>query len=260
MARRSGVAEAYITVDQLQQDTELDPSESGYYASNVIGRENVLKANYRLVDKANNFSEAWPAVALEAVPEGDTTFGNGSVTFYGRYNGQSASDGREPLPTKYAAQFDVGASAPEVLVWRETDAQAVPVTCGTAPSWYPLEHSNRTGQGPGVSGLLIVDDDGLADFIKPVDALPVATQAVGFDFIHYLPGEPVNLPTRQSRGWLRMNLQHDDTVYGAGNFGQAAVVTTERTAGRFQTGATATPMDSSCSGADLAVDTSGRAQ
>jgi len=93
-------------------------------------------------------------VALEAVPDGDSTFANGSVTFYGRYNGQSASDGREPLPTKYAAPFELNATEPEVFVWRESDAQASPIACGSTPSWYPLEHSNRSGQGPGISGLL----------------------------------------------------------------------------------------------------------
>lgn len=249
ITHREGVAQAYVTVDHIQQETSLTPANSGYYSDTVIGRENAFTGHYRLIEPINNFAQRYPAVAIEAVPEGATTFGDGSVTFYGRYNGTSAVDGREPLPTAHAARFDFSDSNVNSLyVWREADTSASPVACDQAPSWYPLRHDQDV--------LVEVDSAGRSDFVEPNDAFPVATQRVDLE----QDASPPDLPMTYTSGWLRMIMQHDETAYGPGKFGQSWVSSAHAQTGRYQAGATALALDTSCDGSTTSVGVEGRAQ
>lgn len=250
ITHRQDVAQAYVTVDHILQETSLTPANSGYYSDTVIGRDNAFTGHYRLIDIFNNFAQRFPAVSIEATPQGDPTFVDGSTTFYGRYNGTSAADGREPLPTAHAARFDLsGDQVSSLYVWREADGSASPVACDQAPSWYPLRHNDK-------NALVEVDSAGRSDFVEPTDAFPVATQRVDLE----MNASPPNLPMSYTSGWLRMILQHDDTAYGAGDFGQSWVSSTQAQVGRYQAGATALALDTSCSGSDISVSVEGRAQ
>lgn len=243
------VAQMYITVDQIQNDTDLTPADAGYYSGTVLGESNILSARYELIDPVNNFSETLPAVAIEA---SGSYFGDGSRTFYGRYNSADGSDGREPLPTTWAAPFQLDdGSLNEVLVWREANASAAPFACSDSPGWFPLQHAGNANP------LVSVDDDGASDFVTPKDALPLATQRLA---MAQSPGPP-NIPVSSDAGWLRMNLQHAKTVYGTAPHGQAWVITLRSQAGRFQTGQDALALDRSCQAFSLlAVPVTGRAQ
>lgn len=131
------IARGYVTVDTVNACTSfsLSPANWAGYAP-FITNQNVLWGDYFYVRPENNFACGANLVHIEACP---TCFKPGGHTFYGRYNGASAADAREPLPTTFEASFASGVSGTSLVVWRETDASASPFTCGLAPSWSPLD-------------------------------------------------------------------------------------------------------------------------
>ena len=139
------VARGYVTIDANDQCTLLFPSDTGYF--NVPGptsRRNVLAGDLSLrhppLGAGPGYKLAFPAVAIEAVPEGQQV--PGGRTFYGRYVNGSGTDGREPLPTIFEPRaLDGGAffGGTTLFVWRETVAGTpADTSCGSSPLWAPL--------------------------------------------------------------------------------------------------------------------------
>ena len=136
------VARGYVTIDANDQCTLFFPSDNGYF--NVPGptsRRNVLAGDLSLRRAGAGYSFAFPAVPIEAVPEGQQV--PGGRTFYGRYVNGSGADGREPLPTIFEPRsIDGGAfsDSTTLFVWRETVAgNPTDVSCGSSPPWAPLQ-------------------------------------------------------------------------------------------------------------------------
>ena len=132
--RSNQVARGYVTVDVVTGCTVLNPTSAGYFTG-VASNANVLAGEVMIVDSAVNTMWSYPLVHLEAV-----TVPPGSPSFYGRYVGDNGSDGREPLPSAYAARF-AGPNpgrATRLLVWREAPSTPAPVSCAAGPAWEPL--------------------------------------------------------------------------------------------------------------------------
>lgn len=188
-AHGDNVARGYLTVDAVDQCSVLFPSDPGY--STILADDNAVVADVVMVS-ASGIETAIEAVPLEADP---TVFSAGDTTFYGRYNGLSADDAREPLPTTFSSGFRQG---DRLIVWRETSSSTAAFTCGTLPPWYPLGAVNGSGAGP-----LFAMTAGGAIVPLPSDSFPLATQLVGSN----------ELPLPQTlRGRLYANLQSGATA------------------------------------------------
>lgn len=221
------IARGYITVDNVNQCSVEFPSNPGYFggANPIASQENVLWGDWFLADPANNFSQGFNAVHIEA---GST----GPHTFYGRYtiaNGEGpAVDGREPLPTTVAGRFvqdGIAFDQTQHLIWREGGPEDGAVACGGRPAWFPLGFTNLTGGGPvivfdemenpftptpqtGPSNPLPPDQIAI-NLPNEVNALVIGNVAGG-DVVPQL--EDGGFPF----GWVYYNLQSDatDSTYG----------------------------------------------
>jgi hypothetical protein len=236
----AGNSEGYITVDSVTACTDFTPADSDFYS--ILAFENVLTGDFSLIDQANNSQASFPAVSIEAAEPG--IFSAGDVTFYGRYNGQNASDRREPLPTTYMPRLLNGGTYDNtsLLVWRETNASASRFACDTTPTWFPLDLTNTSGQDN--QAVIEISNSGVGTALASQPSIPLATQSL----------DSAGLGLRESFSSLWMNLQHSQTVYaGSGNnrFGQAWVGSISQSSGRFADGIGAPALDSSCTNADF---------
>jgi hypothetical protein len=130
------VARGYVTVDVSSGCSSLDPTSEGYFGAGGIALDdNVLTGDVWVVDLTADSGFAYPVVHLEA-----GSIPSGSPSFYARYVGDTAVDGREPLPSRFATRFDVADSsaATQLMIWRESGTPSVPVACGSDPAWAPL--------------------------------------------------------------------------------------------------------------------------
>jgi hypothetical protein len=142
------LARGYITVDTVNHCSESFPSDPGYFAPNGSGTatdQNVLWGNWQIVNAAQGFAEGSGMVAIEADGSNPATSTPGRYTFYGRYDGWTAVDHREPLATTFAAQFANGGGfdgGTDLLVWRDAkvaqQAFSCPATVNTNPAWFPM--------------------------------------------------------------------------------------------------------------------------
>jgi hypothetical protein len=140
--RDNDVARGYVTVDANGACSLMFPSTAGYFSpAGPATRRNVLAGDLTLLRPDAEHAISFPAVALEAMPEGQPV--PGGRTFYGRYtSGSGDDDGREPLPGVFTPRylgggaFDAGT---DFFVWRETTSSAATgVSCGQEPAWAPL--------------------------------------------------------------------------------------------------------------------------
>lgn len=237
--RSAGIAVGYVTVDNVSACSILNPTDFGYYL-NIIESEDRLLGKFELFDPSNNSASAFTAVAIERAD--GNLFMPGDNTFYGRHAGGSTAGEREPLPTAYAADINgpVNPSQVDLLVWREVGPASNPVTCGTAPTWFPLDQSNTEGYR--MARNFTIDRNGRGRDLFETngpnvfpDSVQRVTLADAFT--------NVNLP---SGGSVFLNLQHSQSVSGTG-FGQAWVGVIHREAGRFETSSEARPLDDGCS-------------
>jgi hypothetical protein len=102
----------YITADVVGAcNKDLPDSDAISYFGPVVGVQtaNVLIGDLIYLDKTNDFSEAEPAVHLEATSGllGSTrsTFSGNEISFYHRYHGGVTASPREPLPTAWALRY-----------------------------------------------------------------------------------------------------------------------------------------------------------
>jgi len=120
----SGPAWMYITVDVVETCNKLFPDQIEYWGIDEARYDNVLIGDVQWVDSVNRFSEAAPAVHIEADTElheiatenpGLDGLGTGlPVSFYSRYtNYLGVSDWREPLPTAWAFRY-IGAGSANI--------------------------------------------------------------------------------------------------------------------------------------------------
>jgi hypothetical protein len=140
------IARGYITIDTVNNCTQRFPNDPNYI-TNDITFQNVLVGDSFYVSLTKNRAVAQPLVPIAAsftAPDTNTpTF----YTFYGRYDGWSSSDRRQPTATNFAGRY-INAGSPQglnfmnqgtqAIVWRDSKIVQNPFTCGSNPSWYPL--------------------------------------------------------------------------------------------------------------------------
>jgi hypothetical protein len=197
------IARGYVTVDTVNFCTKDFPSDGPYLGA--ITHQNVMFGEYSYFTPGQDLSYGDSLVAIAGAPVGDPHFAPGAYSFYGRFNGFTASDRREPLSTNFAARFVApkdfktpekarrrSALPPstELIVWRDTKVANVSgFACGTTPAWYPLGYEQVLAfdeqENPEAPGF-------------PSSPFPAATQRVTLS--------TVGFPLTTSSGWLYLNL------------------------------------------------------
>jgi hypothetical protein len=232
--QKDNILRGYITVDTVNSCNLFFPSDWAFYAP-FITNQNVLWGDVFYVNPAQNFAQGDTVVHIEACP---TCFVPGDHTFYGRYNGNSAADAREALPTTMAARFVNGGGfdgGTDYLVWREANAAASGYSCTLQGpgSWYPLESTQ----------IVIFDEEE-----QPVTSEqcpsgdPTCSQTI------LIPNEAnrvdvaADLLSPFNFGWAYLNLQHPDTAY-PDPFAQMWLTATMDAEGRFSVGFSGIQLD-----------------
>ncbi len=236
------IARGYVTVDTVSTCDIFFPGDWATYGPTLTD-QNVLWGDWFLVNTGENFAQGDMLVHIESCP---TCFVPGDHTFYGRYNGATADDGREPLPTSWATRylnggpFDGGTS---LLIWRETDSTTQPYSCTLdgPHNWYPLD----TAQ------VLIFDEaeQPVEEEVCPGDpTCPFEVQIVN-------AAQRIDVETGLLSpfdfGWVFLNLQHTDLldVYGDDD-AQSWVIVTMDALGRFSVGFDVLQLDNANDPAD----------
>lgn len=125
-------AMGYATIDVVGACNAVLPIDASYFTSE-IRYDNVLMGDYLQVDGANDFAQGNPMVHIRAIPEGGDRSTRKATnfrrTFYSRLQPSASrtSDGRQPLPSTFAARWIAGGGADfETFykVWREVDTAA----------------------------------------------------------------------------------------------------------------------------------------
>lgn len=191
------IARGYVTVDVVNRcDKVSNPSLTGYFApggTGIASNANVLIGGALMLDPTKKSAIAVPVAHLtvpaKEIPEG-------VQTFYGRYVGKTALDGRTALGSEFAAQYYAGtddALAPRataLFVWRDTQSPAADrFACQARPTWYPLA----------VTAITAVDLAGTPSVLPlPSSPLPLAANRIR------LGSSDLALP--YDEGWLYLDL------------------------------------------------------
>jgi hypothetical protein len=234
--KKDGILRGYVTVDTVNACNLFDPSSFASYAA-FLTNQNVLWGDWFIVNPDNNSASGDDTVNIEASA---TAFVPGDHTFYGRYNGATAADDREPLPTTWAARYVNGGGfdgGTDFLIWREGNSSAAPYSCtlqGPA-SWYPLPSTQIAifdeEEQPVTSATCPSGDPTCTTTItipNETQRVDVATDLLSpFDF-----------------GWAYLNLQHNKIIGAyADPFAQSWVAVNMSAEGRYEVGYPGTALD-----------------
>ncbi len=192
----------FVTVDVVQQCSQLVPTDPGYFlpgGTGVAALHNVLTGEVLQVDPTNNFMQADTLVPIEASAShpltSSPTPGLVKPTFYGALlpTPGSAADHREPLPSRWLVPYRGQPDSPPALeVWREPDGPVTPFNPNTIDPVAP-----------------ILLTEALPFNSEEVPATPFADDALPWPSGRYTlndPGTP--LPHRQ--GWILLDLSNPD--------------------------------------------------
>jgi hypothetical protein len=256
-----GHVRGYITVDNVNTCSLEFPSAPGYFLDGGLGiasNRNQLLGDYFFVNPEQAFAQGESMVHIEAcdtlvVGQGtdECPYVAGDYTFYGRYVGALASDGREPLATMFCGRLLNGGSfsgGTELVVWRDSKTVATTGhTCGFDEPWFPLGQADFVAldEQENCADLCFRGDNvsppiGGADTCFPLETQRVSLNGPG------VPngGAPINHPFTFG-GWL-LNL---NTTVAGGLFNptaQAWVVEIHSASGLFSVGYDAAQLDSAC--------------
>jgi hypothetical protein len=248
------IARGYVTVDTVNNCSLRFPGDAGYFASGGTGdatNQNVLWGDYVFVFDRAGTGEGGPLVHIEADATNPATSTPGRYTFYGRYDGWTAADNREPLATNFATRFMNGGAftgGTALIVWRDSKVNqgpfACPATAGVTPAWYPL----------GQESIIVFDEQ---EHPQVAQTFPFSPQPPGGSLIPF-PAESqwpqvggTSFPVPYSFGWLYLDL--NTVVSAAGSnppvdpgAAQAFVIAVDSAKGFFSVGIEAIRLDSAC--------------
>ena len=231
---KDGVLRGYVTVDTVNACNLFFPSDYAFYFP-FLTFDNVLWGDYFIVNPAQNFADGDTLVHIESCP---TCFVPGDHTFYGRYNGATADDGREPLATTWASRYLNGGAftgGTDLIVWREANAAASGYSCTLQgpSSWYPLESTQ----------IVIFDEEE-----QPVTSEDCPSGDPTCEQTIVIPNETQRVDVATDLlapfdfGWIYLNLQHPDTAY-ADPYAQSWVSPVMDAEGRFSVGFSGIQLD-----------------
>ena len=228
------ILRGYVTVDTVNACNQNPPSAWSSYAP-TLTNQNVLWGTVFYIDSAQNFAQGDTLVHIEAC---STCFTPGDHTFYGRYNGATAADAREPLPTTMAAVYQNGGAltaGTDYLVWRETNAAAAPYNCSLPgpPSWYPLSFFQV---------LFFDEQEDVTDAEECWWGIPGCTPQVMIPNAANRIETSYELTPPYDFGWMHLNLQHPAITY-PDPYAQMWLTTVQEADGRFSVGFPALQLD-----------------
>ena len=249
------IARGYVTVDSVSTCTVVNPSDPSYFTG-IADSRNILWGDYTIQNDANHTSAGSSLVPIEACDTpsvgngaGLCPFASGDYTFYGRLNGFTATDGREPLATTFAIRYSNGGTfdASDLLVWRDPKLPPTGANgkhkCTKHVGWFPLLQGDAVAfdetENP-------TDLCFLRDNVPPVvggtqKCFPLATQRVSTTAGNPL-GYPLSPPSQF--GWFYLNLNHAlPTSDPEPDVAQAWVEATQSASGRFSIGYKAIALD-----------------
>ena len=164
----------------------------------------------------------------------------GDHTFYGRYNGATAVDQREALPTTLAARYVTGGAftgGTDFIVWREGNQANAAYSCSALgpAAWYPLDATQ----------IVLFDEEE-----NPTSSNSCPSGDPNCNQMVTIPNEAqrINVATtllpESDFGWAYLNLGHSKIVgvYGD-SFAQAWVITNMSAEGRYEAGFDAIQLD-----------------
>ncbi len=215
------VARGYVTVDTVNNCTLKNAGDPGYFGNGDATSQNHLTGEVYYVDPSNSISRGGNVVHIHS-PENNITdpivTTSGNYTFYGRLNGFTALDQREPLSTSFSARFNPGGTANSwrvptpaagrttLIVWRDPKVPQAPFVCGEeVPAWYPLGQEDITA----------FDEQEHPQTLLGVTPFPAATQMVQI-------GSSA-LPVSFTSGilWLNLNTSVTGAAGPTGDFAAA---------------------------------------
>jgi hypothetical protein len=138
------IARGYITVDAVNNCTTRFPGDVGYFGAGGTGdatNQNTLWSDAFYINQAAHKAFAQPLVHVLASATDPATSTSGRYTFYGRYDGFTAVDNRQPLSTSFATRY-INATSVEgtryfsagtsMIVWRDAKVAQSAFTCPAA--------------------------------------------------------------------------------------------------------------------------------
>ncbi len=230
------IARGYVTIDTVNNCTTRFPGDVGYLGAGGTGdatNQAQITGEVYYVDQLHAIARSDNLVHIHASSTDPNTTTSGGYTFYGRYDGFTAVDNRQPLATEFGAHFVngnfSGAAVPppvspawgmppgspppgstSLIVWRDSKVAQTYFACGSPPGWYPLPQE----------GLVAFDEQehpqvisGTTLFSFPV-GFPAATQVV--------PVGGSALPVSFTSGWLYLDLNATATGQVGGQTDTAA--------------------------------------
>ena len=154
VAHGDNIARGYITLDTVNNCTAHVPGDPGYFGAGGTGdvtNQNVMTGTALYLNRSQHEAFSEPLVNIEASPGvGDTAYDypgspltstSGNYTFYGRYDGFTAVDNREPLASITQGRYLNGGTfttGSELVVWRDPGVAVAPFACGGSPAGFPL--------------------------------------------------------------------------------------------------------------------------
>jgi hypothetical protein len=201
------IARGFITVDTVNNCTVHFPNDIGYFGAGGTGdatNQNVLWGDWALVaPNSSPGGQGGMLVHVEADAGNPATSSSGRYTFYGRLDGFTAIDNREPLSTLFGTRYVIGfGNNTSLLVWRDPKVDQHPFPCPatprTQPPWYPL----------GQEAMVLFDEQENPSVVTTVPASPTpsgSTSAFGAATQRVQVGS-ASLPVPFLFGWILMDL------------------------------------------------------
>jgi len=218
------IARGYITVDAVNNCTAKFPGDPGYFAAGGSGdatNQNALWGDSFYINAAHHWAVAQSLVSITASATDAATSVPGRYTFYGRYDGFTAVDNRQPLSTSFAARYinppsrqgkRYFSSGTSMIVWRDSKVAQTPFACpatlGSTPSWYGL----------GQEGIVVFDEQEHPQLPQICKLPPCSPSAALAPFPAETQKVKVGasaLPTSFDAGWMYLDL--NSTVAAAGS-------------------------------------------
>lgn len=219
------IARGYMTIDTVNNCTARFPGDPGYIGASGSGdatNQTQLTGEVFYVDQLHAIARGNNMVHIHADTADPLTNTSGNYTFYGRYDGFTAIDNRQPLPTSFGARYLNGnftgaaVTAPtspawgapptspppgstSLIVWRDSKVAQAYFTCGSLPSPYPL----------GQEGITAFDEQEHPQVVTSVNNVPLFTFGPGFPIATQVVKVGSSaLPVSFTSGWIYLNLNH----------------------------------------------------
>jgi hypothetical protein len=229
-------AVGYATIDVVGNCSSNAPDDPAYWTSD-LRYDNVLIGDYQQIDSTRSLEQGGPVVHIRAIPEGGTpqqhraspvTHDAGFPrTFYARYQSPLSPklDGRQPLPSQFAARWIAGTS---FKIWREGRA-GMSATCGDYAADVNLA----------VADVVTFDEQENASGLDGARAELPATSLQDIDSDLF-----PRLANGAESGWMYLNLDRSPRdAFGS----QAWVITSMSAPGRLSTDVDAIALGNGCS-------------